>query len=75
MAKRCKENAITDDAVASFQRSLKNYMLHLNINQTEFANKLGVSASYVNQWINCITPMTRIQMLACKFIMGTEVFG
>ena len=74
MAKRCKENAITDEAVASFQRSLRNYMFTLNINQTELAKKLGVSATYVNQWINCMTPMTRIQMLACKFVLGTEVF-
>ena len=70
--RRALQNAITDDAVRTFQQNLHIYLVNSELTQAELANKLGVTQATVSVFCSGARPMNRIHMLAIKYALGME---
>ncbi len=70
--RRALQNAITDDAVRTFQQNLSIYLAEAKLTQNELANKLGVTQPTVSGFCRGSRPINRIHMLAIKYALGME---
>ena len=68
--RRALQNAITDDAVRTFQQNLPTYLAKAKLTQGELANKLGVTQAAVSGLCRGARPMNRMHMLAIKYTLG-----